>query len=432
MRPRWIKFDWSISTVIAFALHVALVWWMLRDRIRILEGQLARGFSHRSWVLDQKEEDDRDELGQADGTGTAIAPSAGEQWAAGQEADMDQPLLSRDPVGHGRIGDAPSQYTGITGDGPMSRAMQQSAGEQAVAMRPPESLEPSVEITPPRQASPLAPIDDPTARASDSANPPKTNEPAADTRVAQAKDSTPDAAPSAEPAKSKPTKAMKGDASDKPSLDPAAIAMISPTPVIKPSQQEEHPGTDDALSLTKPAAAKSPLPRNEDSQPSKDSPTAPAPAPESPAQPQPSPGANSAAAASAAASPARHPGMPMPSADPAPQSDSEIDLFTKVPSVEFRAGKTTVRAGRQAHLTRPRIPLVGFWDSIAMGRTSITLQITIDDKGKVVRADIKKSSGSNEIDNPIALEAYNWWFEPYKNDAGEPIKFTFPFDVVFR
>jgi len=133
---------------------------------------------------------------------------------------------------------------------------------------------------------------------------------------------------------------------------------------------------------------------------------------------------------SASPTPARQPGLPVQSADPAPKSDSEIDPFTQTASAELRAGKMVVRAGRKAKLTRPRLPLAGFWDGVAMGHAAVTMRLTIEASGKVARADVLQSSGSNEIDNPICLEAYNWWFEPNKNAAGEPVKTVIPFTVV--
>lgn len=89
-----------------------------------------------------------------------------------------------------------------------------------------------------------------------------------------------------------------------------------------------------------------------------------------------------------------------------------------------------VRSGRKAKLTRPRLSLAGFWDGVGLGQAAVTMKLTIDPDGKVVRADVLRSSGSNEIDNPICLEAYNWWFEPNKNKAGEPVRTVIPFTVV--
>jgi len=384
MRPRWVQFDWSIAIVMAVLLHVALVGWILRDQIMRLQGELARGVASQAWLLTAFDEDgkkietDEDHLGEADGKGTAIAASSGDRMASGPmtvDDEDEQPLLSRDPVGMGHIGDAPSKYTGPTGDGPMASAMIQPSTEAQPALRPGPVLDPPSEIAKPRKA----------------------------------------AAPDA-PVAATPTDAPPAEAVAKP-IDKSAIAIAIDKPVVEKSAEQDHP------------AVPSPIPPPPDKDPTAKPELAP---PAQPALDPPTETAKLAEARPAAASAAQHPGLPMASADPAPMSDSEIDVFTQQPSADFRAGKTIVRGGRKARLTRPRIPLVGFWDGVAMGRSTVVLRLTLDSTGKVIRADILRSSGSNEIDNPVALEAYNWWFEPYKNDAGEPIKNVFPFPVTFR
>jgi len=121
MRPRWIKFEWSIALVASVLLHCGLVWWMLHEQIRLLADALASGVAS-SWAELRPQRAD-DELGESTGKGTAIAASDGQQMASGFEADLDQPFLSRDPAGMGHVGDAPSNYTGPTGSGALASAM---------------------------------------------------------------------------------------------------------------------------------------------------------------------------------------------------------------------------------------------------------------------------------------------------------------------
>lgn len=70
-----------------------------------------------------------DDLGSATGTGIGSNSSPGEEPLQAREADEDQALLSRDPVGVGRIGGPPAKYTGPVGDG--------AGGAPAVAESPP-------------------------------------------------------------------------------------------------------------------------------------------------------------------------------------------------------------------------------------------------------------------------------------------------------
>lgn len=60
--------------------------------------------------------DSPEEMGDARGTGIGSNSSPGERPQRAREADEDQALLSRDPVGVGRIGAPPSKWTGQPGD----------------------------------------------------------------------------------------------------------------------------------------------------------------------------------------------------------------------------------------------------------------------------------------------------------------------------
>lgn len=84
-----------------------------------------------------------DDMGDPTGTGAASNSSPGRRPLEAREADEDQALLSRDPVGMGRIGQEPAQWTGPTGDGGAP------AAQPLVAPSPP--------VTPPAVPAPTLP-----------------------------------------------------------------------------------------------------------------------------------------------------------------------------------------------------------------------------------------------------------------------------------
>jgi TonB family protein len=128
----------------------------------------------------------------------------------------------------------------------------------------------------------------------------------------------------------------------------------------------------------------------------------------------------------------RRPGPNVPAADPAQQSDSETDPFSKIGSVEFRDGRLDVQFGRKVKVTRPRVPIVGQIDAMTLRQPRVVLKVTTDVTGKVTSVAIHKSSGSNEIDQPCLIAMYDWWFEPAKDKAGRPLADTFLFTISFR
>lgn len=151
-------------------------------------------------------------------------------------------------------------------------------------------------------------------------------------------------------------------------------------------------------------------------------------------QPQaPSPSREAASANATKPGAPGRPGAPVPSADPAPQGESESDPFATVGGVEFRAGKTNVQFGRKHRITRPRINLAGIVDSLSLLNIDVVLQLRLDASGNVDRVRILKSSGSPSIDQACRLAAYEWWFEPMKDAAGKTTAGeTFPFGIHFR
>lgn len=122
-------------------------------------------------------------------------------------------------------------------------------------------------------------------------------------------------------------------------------------------------------------------------------------------------------------------GSPVAAADPAPQTDSEIDAFSKVGVAEFRPGRTNVQFGRKTKLTRPRVLIAGQIDLIGAANPRVVLEIHTSPTGKVTDVSIAKSSGSDNIDGPVRLAAYDWWFEPPKDPSGQPLPSEFLFTV---
>jgi TonB family protein len=118
-------------------------------------------------------------------------------------------------------------------------------------------------------------------------------------------------------------------------------------------------------------------------------------------------------------------------ADPAPQGSTESDPSSTRGFAEFRAGSTSVRLGRKFKLTRPRLSLASINDLMAVATPTVVLKLTIDESGNVISADVYRSSGSTNIDQPCQLAAYNWWFEPTKDKSGRPIKDVILFTIRF-
>lgn len=120
-----------------------------------------------------------------------------------------------------------------------------------------------------------------------------------------------------------------------------------------------------------------------------------------------------------------------PAPDPAPQGSTESDPISTVGSVEFRGGSTEVRLGRKYRLTRPRLSLAAQVDLITLPSPVVVLKLKIDPTGKVTSAEIYRSSGSNEIDQPCKLAAYDWWFEPARDRDGKAVEDVILFAIRF-
>lgn len=154
-----------------------------------------------------------------------------------------------------------------------------------------------------------------------------------------------------------------------------------------------------------------------------------------PTPPQPIPVESASADASTPAPPTASPSpaaAAVASGDPLPMAESDSDPFTQENSVIFRAGQVDVRFGRKIKAVRPHIRLAGRWDLPALQYPSVELRIRIDEHGNVRSAEITKSSGSVNIDQPVLVAIYEWWFEPPKDANGNPRPDVFPFTIHFR
>jgi TonB family protein len=112
-------------------------------------------------------------------------------------------------------------------------------------------------------------------------------------------------------------------------------------------------------------------------------------------------------------------------------SDSESDAFSVLGSARFVNGELRVRAGRKVRSRRPKIGLAGQLDAV-YSRVEVTLRVATDKTGKVTAVDVAKSSGSNEIDQPCRVSMFDWWFEPKKDAAGNPVADVFNFTIGFQ
>src|SRR5450432_2438393 len=200
----------------------------------------------------------------------------------------------------------------------------------------------------------------------------------------------------------------KGGDDPSDSLLPPGQAAAESSAAVSPSPPE--PAQDAA-----PAQAESPAPFGvDDSASDFASPKPVAQAQASAASPQhPAQSASPAMQAAAAEKPA---------ADPSPQGDSESDPIAVAGAAVFHHGSTQVRMGRNHKLTRPHLSLAAQADLLTLPQPIVVLKLKLDETGKVNSATIFRSSGSNNVDEPVKLAAYNWWFEPAKDARGKPVK----------
>jgi TonB family protein len=223
------------------------------------------------------------------------------------------------------------------------------------------------------------------------------------------------------------------------SLDPAGFGKVGEPPVADALPAGQEGGNPPRFGVAPEPAITPPRPRAVQ-RPPVPQPPAPVDEPNQPDGPQPIPAIAPVPEPTAAiattpdepmATPAAPSGAPAVSADPAPQADGEIDPFSKTYSAEFRTGRTRVQIGRKHKLTRPRVLLAGQMDLIGRANARVVLAIRTDASGKVTTVAIEKSSGSQNVDQPALVAAYDWWFEPPKDAAGRPLPDGFLFTLSF-
>ncbi len=121
-----------------------------------------------------------------------------------------------------------------------------------------------------------------------------------------------------------------------------------------------------------------------------------------------------------------------PAADPAIMSPSESDAFSTLGGIEFRDGRMESRLGRAFKSVRPHLSLAAQIDLMGLADRRIVLKLRIDATGKVVAVDVVRSTGSDSIDQPVKLIMYQWWFEPQKGPAGQPMGETIVFPISWH
>ncbi|MGH7215523.1 MAG: hypothetical protein ACREIT_12225 [Tepidisphaeraceae bacterium] len=208
---------------------------------------------------------------------------------------------------------------------------------------------------------------------------------------------------------------------------PRAVRRPEPTPprmigLPEPVRvDEEQPTTRPAEDVESDEEQPEMPPRTEVAMADPVTPARPQPsAHETPAQPAPRPGDGGA------------PGPDLAPADPAPESDSESDPFSKIGSAEFRPGSVQARFGRKVKTVRPRLTLAGKYDLASMAKPSLVLAVRVDETGHVRSVDVVRSSGSNEVDLPVQRAMYEWWIEPAKDKDGNPIADVMLWSLSFR
>lgn len=329
---------------------------------------------------DDRQEDPRQRLGDDSGKGQAISASPGQESMQARKGPQGQPFLSLDPEGPGNIGDDPTDSML-----PLGRGGAQS-GNGSVS---------------PGQAAPEARIAEQTPQPPTPVLPPEIT--------------SSDVAPSEQQTEQVETPAL-----------PFGLAMTDSNltgPYKLPAANSTRHATADDVPVPYPQNAPPPAVRVPSAAAMVNAPIEvpvashiEAPAVASPGAKQPAadaiPGADKAA-------------------DPAPQGDSESDPISTVGSAEFRRGSTDVQLGRKHKITRPHLTLAGEADLLTLRSPMVVLKINIDQTGKVTSVSIFRSSGSNEVDQPCKVAAYNWWFEPAKDKDGKAVKDVILFAIRF-
>ena len=383
-----------------------------------------------------------DEMGEATGKGTGAQAAKGERPLRAPEADQDQALLSRDPPGAGRIGDPPTEYTGPRGeegsggqvggiqtpanpahsasadlpktDSPNNQNTSKSGAEMSPRtprqsiVRGPEPPTPS--LTPPNVAPPPS---EKSAIGAATADVAKTPEDAVHhqgplVQVASANESTLIVAPElGTPAEPKPAVS---------SAPPIPGASVEKAAIVKAP----------SLPLASAAVATPPPPAVDVALPKTANPT------ERPAQPTVATTADpnliktgdARGIPAAIATPPTRPRRAIPNRIPFSKT-AVADGIARWPPPE-------VRKGRKIKTVRPHFLPSAEAAFFANPDARLVMKIAIDATGKVTSADIIRSAGSVEIDQPCRVAVYDWWIEPAHDKAGHAVPDVIEFTFFFR
>lgn len=118
--------------------------------------------------------------------------------------------------------------------------------------------------------------------------------------------------------------------------------------------------------------------------------------------------------------------------DPGQFSESESDAFSDVGTLVFRNGRLEARFGRKIRTVRPRFTISGQLDLATFVNPTVQLIVHADASGKPTLVEIIRSSGSTNIDEPVRLALYQWWFEPPKDKNGKPMPDVMLWTIDFR
>lgn len=116
----------------------------------------------------------------------------------------------------------------------------------------------------------------------------------------------------------------------------------------------------------------------------------------------------------------------------AAKSTSESDAFSTEGATEFRPGRVTAAFGRRVKTVRPKLSLAAQYDLLGMAVPRVHLRVRVDETGRVRHVSVEKSSGSTQIDEACVLAMYDWWFEPPRSSAGDPVSCELHWTITFR
>jgi len=373
-------------------------------------------------------------FGEADGKGTFIQSTPGDTPTEARKASEDQAFASRDPVGRARPGEAPSPNvdpTGANGGGGGGRRTQAPDTPKPTlpttntpAERAAASPREPVPASPPERVSPPPPPPTVASKGDERKN---EDAPGVVGQSGLVFVQTPATGPTTRSEQNVVLNSSgDGPVSDieRKSIERARIDPLATQPVDSPSTRPIEPTWRTKPDSTLADATTKPT--------DTDDPAAPKPIdvtladeylkPQEQAMPDvasvSSPPDSTPTVVQQSSGPGGAPGVAAPSADVAPQTDSEVDPFTKMGFITFKPGRADVKFGRKIKTTRPQLLLAGQWASVTMKKQTVQVGIRIDSTGKVTNVDIVRGSGTNDIDLPIQRAIYDWWIEPIKDRFG--------------